>query len=110
MASQFWDQETDPSERNKILGLIFEQVTFDEGRIVSVTPRDAFMPYFQFGYENGGLSTGATGLEPATSDRAQSRRTSMKRYSNRSGKCVHIPPRYRQREVAPGSHGPGKRG
>jgi hypothetical protein len=49
----FWDQETDLSERNKILGLIFEQVTFDEGRIVSVTPRDAFLRYFQFGYENG---------------------------------------------------------
>jgi hypothetical protein len=50
----FWDQETDPAERNKILRLIFEQATVDEGRIVSVTPRDAFLPYFQFGQESGG--------------------------------------------------------
>jgi hypothetical protein len=50
----FWDQERDPSERNKILRLIFEQVTVDEARIVSVTPREAFLPYFQFGDESGG--------------------------------------------------------
>jgi hypothetical protein len=25
----FWDQETDPSERNKILGLIFQEVTVE---------------------------------------------------------------------------------
>jgi hypothetical protein len=34
----FWDQETDASERNKILRLIFEQVTVDDRRIISVTP------------------------------------------------------------------------
>ena len=50
----FCDQETDLSERDKILRLIFEQVTVDDGRIVSVTPRDAFLPYFQFGPESGG--------------------------------------------------------
>jgi site-specific DNA recombinase len=50
----FWDQETDRAERNKILRLIFEQVTVDDSRIVSVTPRDAFLPYFQFGQEGGG--------------------------------------------------------
>jgi hypothetical protein len=49
-----WDQETDPSERNKILRLIFEQVTVDDGRIVTVTPRDAFLPNFQFGQEGRG--------------------------------------------------------
>jgi len=48
------DQETDPSGRNKILRLIFEQVTVEAGRTVSVTPRDAILPYFQFGYANGG--------------------------------------------------------
>jgi hypothetical protein len=47
----FWSQETDPAERNKILRLIFEQITVDHGRIVSVTPRDAFLPYFQFGHD-----------------------------------------------------------
>ena len=50
----FWAQETDPVERNKILRLIFESVTVDDGRIVSVTPREAFLPYFQFGQEGGG--------------------------------------------------------
>jgi hypothetical protein len=29
MASQFWDQETDAAERNKILRLDLEQVTVD---------------------------------------------------------------------------------
>jgi hypothetical protein len=48
----FWQQETDHKERNKILRLIFETVTVDAGRIVSVTPRDAFLPYFQFGQES----------------------------------------------------------
>jgi hypothetical protein len=28
-------------------------VTVDEGRIVSVTPREAFVPYFQFGHGSG---------------------------------------------------------
>jgi hypothetical protein len=50
----FWDRETDPSERNKILRLVFEQVTVDDGRIVTVTPRNAFLPYFRFGQEGGG--------------------------------------------------------
>ena len=50
----FWDQETDASERNKILRLIFEKVCVDEGRIVTATPREAFLPYFQFGQEGGG--------------------------------------------------------
>jgi site-specific DNA recombinase len=50
----FWQQETDPAERNKILRLIFEAVTVEDGQIVSVTPRDAFLPYFQFGQASGG--------------------------------------------------------
>ncbi len=50
----FWDQETDAPERNKILRLIFERVTVDDARIVSVTPREAFLPYFQFGRKSGG--------------------------------------------------------
>jgi hypothetical protein len=41
----FWDEKTDASERNKILRLIFEQVTVDDRRIVTVTPRAAFLPY-----------------------------------------------------------------
>ena len=49
----FWEQETDPAERNKILRLIFETVTVDNGHIVSVTPREAFLPYFDFGEAGG---------------------------------------------------------
>jgi site-specific DNA recombinase len=49
----FWQQETDPGERNKILRLIFESVTIDDGVIVSVTPREAFLPYFDFGASGG---------------------------------------------------------
>jgi hypothetical protein len=50
----FWDQETDPSERNKIRRLIFKQVTVNDGRIVTVTPRNPFLAYFQYGEEGGG--------------------------------------------------------
>jgi hypothetical protein len=39
---------------NKILRLTFEQVTVDDGRIVTVTPRVAFLPDFQFGQEGRG--------------------------------------------------------
>jgi hypothetical protein len=49
----FSDQETDPSERNKILRLIFEEVTVDRGRIVTVTPREAFLPYFSWPRRGG---------------------------------------------------------
>jgi site-specific DNA recombinase len=52
--SRFWDEIPDHAERNKILRVIFERVTVDDGTIVSVTPRDGFLPYFQFGQESGG--------------------------------------------------------
>jgi len=32
---------------------ILEKGTQDEGKLVSVTPREAFLPYFQFGAEVG---------------------------------------------------------
>ena len=34
MASQFWDEETDRSERNKILRLVFQEFTVDGGHVV----------------------------------------------------------------------------
>ena len=49
----FWDKEQDAAERNKLLRHILEKVTQDEGKLVSVTPREAFLPYFQFGAEVG---------------------------------------------------------
>jgi DNA invertase Pin-like site-specific DNA recombinase len=49
----FWDKEREAAERNKLLRHILEKVTQDSGELVSVTPRGAFLPYFQFGAEVG---------------------------------------------------------
>ena len=45
--SQFWQIETEPAERRKLLLSLFEQVWAQEGRIVAVQPREDFLPYFQ---------------------------------------------------------------
>jgi site-specific DNA recombinase len=50
----FWEREQDPAERNKLLRIIFESVTQDDGHLVSVTPREAFLPYFMWRSESGG--------------------------------------------------------
>ncbi|HWX45092.1 MAG TPA: hypothetical protein VNY52_07190 [Solirubrobacteraceae bacterium] len=44
---RFWDLETQPAERRKLLLSLFEQVWAHEGQIVAVQPHDAFLPYFQ---------------------------------------------------------------
>jgi DNA invertase Pin-like site-specific DNA recombinase len=44
---RFWDLETRPAERRKLLLALFEQVWAQEGQIVAVQPHDAFLPYFQ---------------------------------------------------------------
>jgi hypothetical protein len=51
--SLFWQREEDAHERNRLLRVIFETVTQDDGRIVAVAPRQPFLPYFQRG-GNGG--------------------------------------------------------
>jgi len=38
----------------EVLRLIFESIAVDDGNIVGVTARDAFLPFFQFGHEGGG--------------------------------------------------------
>ncbi len=43
----FWEIETEPSERRKLLLSLFEQVWAQEGRIVAVQPHEDFVPYFQ---------------------------------------------------------------
>jgi hypothetical protein len=43
----FWDLETEPAERRKLLLSLFEQVWAHEGQIVAVQPHDAFLPYFE---------------------------------------------------------------
>ena len=43
----FWELETEPSERRKLLLSLFEQVWAQEGQIVAVQPHEDFLPYFQ---------------------------------------------------------------
>ena len=50
----FWEREHDPAERNKLLRIIFESVSQDDGHLVAVTPREAFLPYFMWATESGG--------------------------------------------------------
>ncbi len=45
--ASFWEIETEPSERRKLLLSLFEQVWAQEGRIVAVQPHEDFVPYFQ---------------------------------------------------------------
>jgi hypothetical protein len=45
--SRFWDLETEPAERRKLLLSLFEQIWAQNGRIVAVQPHDDFLPYFQ---------------------------------------------------------------
>jgi hypothetical protein len=65
-----WDQKRIPRERNKILRLVFDQVTVDDGRFASVTPRDDFLPYFQFGDESG-VKRGSGPSSDACDERAR---------------------------------------
>src|SRR5271154_6394862 len=44
---RFWDLETEPAERRKLLLSLFEQIWAQNGRIVAVQPHDDFLPYFQ---------------------------------------------------------------
>jgi site-specific DNA recombinase len=64
----FWDLETQPAERRKLLLSLFEQVWAQEGQIVAVQPHDAFLPYFeavqqslQHRFENIGAEGGSDG-------------------------------------------------
>lgn len=81
----FWQQENDPGERNKLLRLIFEHITIDNGKIVSVTPRDAFLPYFQFGQEGrqegGGKARERRESNPRPPARQGRSRCQIDRYS-----------------------------
>jgi site-specific DNA recombinase len=45
--SRFWQIETEPAERRRLLLSLFEQVWAQGGRIVAVQPHEDFLPYFQ---------------------------------------------------------------
>ncbi len=44
---RFWDLETEPAERRKLLLSLFEQIWAQNGQIVAVQPHDDILPYFQ---------------------------------------------------------------
>jgi hypothetical protein len=46
-APSYWEIETEPSERRKLLLSLFEQVWAQEGQTVAVQPHEDFLPYFQ---------------------------------------------------------------
>jgi DNA invertase Pin-like site-specific DNA recombinase len=87
----FWDLETEPAERRKLLLSLFEQVWAHEGQIVAVQPHDAFLPYFdaadetlQHRCENIGAEGGEGGIR--TLERGQPPlRDFQSRPFNRSG-------------------------
>ena len=44
---RFWDLETQPAERRKLLLYLFDHIWAQDGQIVAVQPHDDFLPYFQ---------------------------------------------------------------
>jgi site-specific DNA recombinase len=61
---RFWEIETQPAERRKLLLSLFEQVWAQNGQIVAVQPHDDFLPYFQFLQHQpaqGGAESGSDG-------------------------------------------------
>jgi site-specific DNA recombinase len=57
---RFWEIETQPAERRKLLLSLFEQVWAQNGQIVAVQPHDDFLPYFQ-AIQHGAAPGGAEG-------------------------------------------------
>jgi hypothetical protein len=55
---RFWELETDPAERRKLLLSLFAQVWAQDGRIVAVQPHDPFLPYFQAAQQANEADTG----------------------------------------------------
>jgi hypothetical protein len=45
--ARFWQTETNPAERRKLIASPFDRARQENGRIVAVKPRPAFGPYFK---------------------------------------------------------------
>jgi hypothetical protein len=45
--AEFWEAETAPAERHRLLTSLFERIWQDNGQVVAVKPRPAFSIYFQ---------------------------------------------------------------
>jgi hypothetical protein len=81
---RFWHAEPDPAERRKLINSLFDHIWQDNGAIVAVKPRPAFVPYFKALDENrrkppktsrkrGVTKAGTTGVCPGLYPRRRSR-------------------------------------
>jgi site-specific DNA recombinase len=59
----FWETETSPAERHRLLTTLFEQIWQDNGTIVAVKPRGAFVPYFQAATQTHQSRSGSSGVQ-----------------------------------------------
>jgi hypothetical protein len=59
----FWEAETSPSERHRLLTTPFEQVWQDDGTILAVKPRGACVPYFQAATQTHQSRSGSSGVQ-----------------------------------------------
>ena len=53
-----WEQETDDAERQQLVGLIFDRIAVEDGKIVEVRPRSENAPLF---VERAGVYSGSDG-------------------------------------------------
>jgi hypothetical protein len=58
----FWEAETSPAERHRLLATLFEQVWQDSGQIVAVKPRAAFARYFETASQTPKRRSGMSGV------------------------------------------------
>jgi site-specific DNA recombinase len=101
---RFWEAETSPAERHRLITSLFEQIWQDDGQIVAVKPRPSFVRYFQAlaetpknGSGNCGVNSGSDGgrlrtLRPIYARASRSgacRRGPQVRSAG--GFCTHIP-------------------
>jgi len=84
---RFWELETDPAERRKLLLSLFAQVWAQDGRIVAVQPHDPFLPYFQAAQQANEAGTGEGWC------RRRERRGSLPRLSPRRLRSDYSPAR-----------------
>jgi site-specific DNA recombinase len=45
--ASFWERETAPAERHRLLATLFEKIWQESGRVVAIKPQPPFAPYFQ---------------------------------------------------------------
>jgi hypothetical protein len=77
---RFWDVETEPAERRKLLARLFDRVWQDGGTIVAVKPREPFLRYFRAADElaqrrekKRGVKSGSDGARSQTLHLTKSR-------------------------------------